>query len=291
MSDHKQHDRLMRFIGLAGVDTRENDTAQRWGRALEWPLLIFAFWILIDWYHKTADVEGVGFIPLSDWTVWSFFAAELTLMLWLVDRPVRYLKQNWLSLVIVLVGIPLTIQAVEFNSGILRSLRLLLFFGILFRLSADLRSVLGRHNLGITLMVAFGFLVLAAFLISGLDPAFENPVDGFWWAWVTMTTVGYGDLVPTTLEGRIVGMLLILVGIAIFSLLTASFSVFFIEKGEREMVDREQATLLKIQLLEARLERIESQLHTAVSALQRMETLEAEKRAPKQHPPAGSDPT
>lgn len=285
MSDHKQHDKLMRFIGLAGVDPRENETAQRWGRALEWPLLILAFWILIDWYHQTSGTGNASYLPLSDWIIWGFFAAELTLMLWLVDSPARYLKQNWLSLFIVLVGIPLTIQAVAFNSGILRSLRLLLFFGILFRLSADLRSVLGRHNLGITLMVAFGFLVLSAFLISGLDPAFKNPVDGFWWAWVTMTTVGYGDLVPTTLEGRLVGMLLILVGVALFSLLTASFSVFFIERDEKEMVDREQATLLKIQMLEARLERIESQLHTAVSALQRMETLEADRRAPKrQHP-------
>ena len=288
MSDHKQHDKLMRFIGLAGVDPRESETAQRWGRALEWPLLILAFWILIDWYHQTSGTGNASYLPLSDWIIWGFFAAELTLMLWLVDSPTRYLKQNWLSLFIVLAGIPLTIEAVAFNSGILRTLRLLLFFGILFRLSSDLRSVLGRHNLGITLMVAFGFLVLSAFLISGLDPAFENPVDGFWWAWVTMTTVGYGDLVPTTLEGRVVGMLLILVGIALFSLLTASFSVFFIEKDEKEMVDREQATLLKIQMLEARLERIESQLHTAVSALQRMETLEADKRAPsheKQHPP------
>jgi len=285
VSDHKQHDKLMRFIGLAGVDPRENETAQRWGRALEWPLLILAFWILIDWYHQTSGTGNASYLPLSDWIIWGFFAAELTLMLWLVDSPARYLKQNWLSLFIVLVGIPLTIQTVAFNSGILRSLRLLLFFGILFRLSADLRSVLGRHNLGITLIVAFGFLVLSAFLISGLDPAFKNPVDGFWWAWVTMTTVGYGDLVPTTLEGRLVGMLLILVGVALFSLLTASFSVFFIEKDEKEMVDREQATLLKIQMLEARLERIESQLHTAVSALQRMETLEADRRAPKrQHP-------
>lgn len=285
MSDHKQHDRLMRFIGLAGVDARENDAAQRWGRVLEWPLLILAFWILIDWYHQQADVSNQSYLPLSDWVVWSFFATELTLMLWLVDRPGRYLRQNWLSLVIVSVGIPFTIGAVEFNSGILRSLRLLLFLGILIRLSADLRSVLGRHNLGITLLVALGFLILAAFLISGLDPAFKNPVDGFWWAWVTMTTVGYGDLVPTTLEGRIVGMLLILVGIAIFSLLTASFSVFFIERDEKEMVDREQVTLLKIQMLEARLERIENQLHTAISALERMETLEADKRAPKRHTP------
>lgn len=287
MSEHQRHDKLMRFIGLAGVDPRENETAQRWGRSLEWPLLVLAFWILIDWYSQISGNMGTSYLPLSNWTIWGVFAVELTLMLWLVDNPVRHLKQNWLSLLIVIIGIPLTLDAVSFNAVSLRALRLLLFFGILFRLSADLRSVLGRHNLGVTLLVALGFLVLAAFLISGLDPAFKNPVDGFWWAWVTMTTVGYGDLVPTTIEGRLVGMVLILVGIAIFSMLTASFSVFFIEKDERDMVDREQTTLRKIQMLEARLERIENQLHTAVSALERMETLEAQRREP--HKPSSDE--
>lgn len=287
MSEHQRHDKLMRFIGLAGVDPRENETAQRWGRSLEWPLLVLAFWILIDWYSQISGNMGTSYLPLSNWTIWGVFAVELTLMLWLVDNPVRHLEQNWLSLLIVIIGIPLTLDAISFNAVSLRALRLLLFFGILFRLSADLRSVLGRHNLGVTLLVALGFLVLAAFLISGLDPAFKNPVDGFWWAWVTMTTVGYGDLVPTTIEGRLVGMVLILVGIAIFSMLTASFSVFFIEKDERDMVDREQTTLRKIQMLEARLERIENQLHTAVSALERMETLEAQRREP--HKPSSDE--
>jgi voltage-gated potassium channel len=133
----------------------------------------------------------------------------------------------------------------------------------------------------VTLTIALGFLILAAFLISGLDPAFEDPIDGFWWAWVTMTTVGYGDLVPTTLEGRIVGMLLILVGIAIFSMLTASFSVFFIEKEEEEKNDREDAVLRRLQLLEARLERIELNLNKAVTSLEQIQTLESEKRSPK----------
>lgn len=286
MTQLYQHNRLMRILGLAGVDPRENDRAKHAGRILEWPLLFLAFWILIDWYHREAGVDSPSFLPLSNWVIWFFFAAELTLMSWLADQPLRYIRQNWMSLLIVVIGIPLTAQLIMVNPGALRALRLVLFFGILLRLSSDLRSVLGRHNLGITLLVAFGFLILSAFLISGLDPAFKDPIDGFWWAWVTMTTVGYGDLVPTTFEGRVVGMLLILVGVGLFSLLTASFSAFFIEKGEKDLVEREQNALLKIQMLEARLERIENQLHTAVSYLERLETLQADRRAP--NPPTDS---
>lgn len=280
MTDLYQHTRLMRILGLAGVDPRECERAKKAGRFFEWPLLFLAFWILIDWYHREAGIDSPSLLPLSNWVIWSLFTAELTLMSWLTDQPLRYIKQNWMSLFIVLIGIPLTVDLISVNPGALRALRLVILFGILLRLSSDLRSVLGRHNLGITLLVAFGFLVLAAFLISGLDPAFKDPIDGFWWAWVTMTTVGYGDLVPTTIEGRVVGMLLILVGVGIFSLLTASFSAFFIEKGEKDLVEKEHNALLKIQMLEARLERIENQLHTAVSALERLETLQADRRAP-----------
>jgi voltage-gated potassium channel len=128
-------------------------------------------------------------------------------------------------------------------------------------------------------------LILAAFLISGLDPAFENPIDGFWWAWVTMTTVGYGDLVPTTIEGRIVGMLLILVGIAIFSMLTASFSVFFIEKDEQQKTEREETIIRRMTLVEARLERIEANLTKAVASLEQIQTLEANRRQPSTNQP------
>lgn len=292
MNEYRNHKRLMRWIGLEGVDSRENDQAQLWGRRLEWPLMLLAFWILVDWYHRsTNSLAAHPYVDLSDWVIWGFFAFELGLMLFLVDSIARYLRGNWMSLVIVLVGVPLTIDLLPVDVAALRSLRLLLFISIFLRLSGDLRSVLSRHNLGITLGVALGFLILAAFLISGIDPAFKDPIDGFWWAWVTMTTVGYGDLVPTTIEGRLVGMVLILVGIALFSMLTASFSVFFIERDEKEMVDREQDTIRRMQLVEARLERIEAQLQTAVSTLERLETLHAQQRQPKPRDDRVEDPS
>lgn len=283
MTQHSKHNRLMGLVGVQGVDIRENHRAKQWGRIFEWPLLFLAFWILVDWYFQTTHhQEQFAIIGLNDWVIWGFFALDLVVMLSLVDNKLRYLKGNWMSLVIVLTGIPILLNALSLQSGALRSLRLLIFASIFTRLSSDLRSVLGRHNLGVTLAIAFGFLILAAFLISGLDPAFKNPIDGFWWAWVTMTTVGYGDLVPTTLEGRIVGMLLILVGIAIFSMLTASFSVFFIEKEEEEKNDREDAMVRRLQMLEARLERIELNLNKAVTSLEQIQTLEAQKRSPKE---------
>ena len=101
---------------------------------------------------------------------------------------------------------------------------------------------------------------MAGFLIAGLDPAIETPWDGIWWAWVTVTTVGYGDVVPVSTEGRLFASFLILMGIGIFSMLTASFSAFFVSRDEKMVIQREQQILAKLELIEMRLHKIEKEV-------------------------------
>lgn len=268
--EYSKHTALMRFVGLGGIDQLENETAQTWGRRLEAPMVIAAIWILVDWYLSAKGVSHPYLTLISDWLIWFVFALELVLMLLLVDDRIRYLKQNWMSPLIVLAGLPVLWGVHTFYAGILRTLRLALTIGILFRVSKDTRVLLSRHNLGATLLIYFVFLVIAGLLISGIDPAFETPVDGLWWAWVTVTTVGYGDLVPTTTEGRIFGSLLILIGLAMFSMLTASFSAFFIEQDEREITRKEMENIARIERLENRLQNIEEKLEKTLSSIERI---------------------
>ncbi|SEF70650.1 potassium channel family protein [Marinobacterium lutimaris] len=286
MSDrYRQHNRLMHWIGLGGVGSHENARAQRWGKRMEWPMLALVFWIVLDWYLKAKGMGSPQLTMLTDWFTWLCFTAEMAVMLSLVDDRRRYLRRNWLNLLIILTGIPVLLGAQFFYTGMLRGLRLLIMVSILFKVSQDLRLILSRHQLGKTMGIAFLFLVMSGFLISGIDPAFNGPLDGIWWAWVTMTTVGYGDLVPSTTEGRLFGMVLILLGLGLFSMLTASFSVFFIERDEQEMVEKEDQNIKRINQLEARLDRIEHHLARAVTTLERLEALEARERAPKNEPP------
>jgi voltage-gated potassium channel len=102
----------------------------------------------------------------------------------------------------------------------------------------------------VTFVIAFGAGVLVTIVDSKDFPTLE---DGIWWAIVTLGTVGYGDLVPTTTTGRIVGSLVIIFGVTFISLLTATVTSAFVsaEQSEARAVEiaREEAAEAEMRLL------------------------------------------
>jgi voltage-gated potassium channel len=95
---------------------------------------------------------------------------------------------------------------------------------------------------GVTFVIALGAGVLVRLLDSEDFPTLE---DGIWWAIVTLGTVGYGDLVPTTTTGRIVGSVVIIFGVTFISFLTATVTSAFVSAEQSEAraaaVEREEA--------------------------------------------------
>ena len=82
-----------------------------------------------------------------------------------------------------------------------------------------------RRSLGYILIIALVVTFIAGLLLYIIDSNIHSPLDGIWSAWVTMTHVGFGDVVPTSFFGRLLAAALILFGLAVFSLFTASLSV------------------------------------------------------------------
>ncbi|MFZ2405332.1 MAG: potassium channel family protein [Methylobacter sp.] len=86
-------------------------------------------------------------------------------------------------------------------------------------------------HLGYLVLLAVMVTLVAGLLLFLIDPNIESPFDGIWSAWVTMTHVGFGDVVPVSFLGRLLAAGLILFGLILFSLFTAVVSVALIGRN------------------------------------------------------------
>ena len=108
----------------------------------------------------------------------------------------------------------------------------------------------------------------AGLLVTVVDREnFPSIGSGLWWAVQTVTTVGYGDDVPTNLAGRLVAVLVMLLGIGFLTIITASITSTFVSRSRRERTpsDAETAMANQFRRLDSRLERIEAALSRSSS--------------------------
>lgn len=247
------------LLGLAGVEKTENATAKKWAKYLELPMIVVAFAVLLQWITREQVPLSKSNLFIYDWVIWFVFVLETVSLTLVVTNKKRYLINNWMNLVIISSGV-LLIWEFDSHLAILRGLRILLLFGLLTHLSKTWKEVLARNQLGYTLLVSFLIVFISGALVAGFDPAVENIWDGVWWAWVTITTVGYGDIVPTSHLGKLFGSFLILLGIGLFALLTANISAFLIGRDE----DKEQLDILnKLDNIEKRLDKIVKKINVS----------------------------
>jgi len=94
-----------------------------------------------------------------------------------------------------------------------------------------LNDLRGKRSLVYLLILAFAVAIASGLILYIIDPNIHSLFDGIWSAWVTMTHVGFGDVVPTSFLGRLLSATLILFGLALFSLFTAILSVTLIGKN------------------------------------------------------------
>jgi len=122
---------------------------------------------------------------------------------------------------------------------------------------------------GATIVIATVSTVLtvgAGLLMTVVDTDnFPSIGSGLWWAVQTVTTVGYGDDVPANLTGRLVAVLVMLLGIAFLTVITASITGTFVSRSRHEPSEAETAMAEQLRQLDNRLERIEAALSRSSS--------------------------
>lgn len=195
--------------------------------------------LIIETEAKSDFWQDLAFA--ANWAIWAVFVAELAFILTVAPRKGAALRAHWLDELVVVVTVPLF-------GKFLASLRLVRLARLLrlLRLGAILGRTLQREREFASAQV-FRFIALLTLFIVVIAGAAEATVDrkefpsfwrGIWWAVVTVTTVGYGDITPKTVQGRIVAVVVMLFGIGFLSVLTATIASRFVQTdtGSDEMV-------------------------------------------------------
>jgi voltage-gated potassium channel len=230
-------------------------TSETWERRTDWPMTALAvvFLAAYAWPILDADIgSGVaatlGGVSAAIWVVFGF---DYVARVWLAERRLSYVRRHWFD-------IPLLVLPMLRPLRALRAVVAVQRFG---RQAA--MSVRGSA----LLFVAAGVpVVLFVACVAMLDAERTDPDanittfgDAIWWACTTVTTVGYGDRYPVTTEGRLVAVALMLAGIALVGVVTASLASWFVEKLS-DVQEAEQRTQTDLDLLRAEIRALREEL-------------------------------
>jgi len=185
--------------------------------------------VLISMTGTMQDLEPVWVHRIEQMEYWVtvFFAIEIIARCYSARNMRAYLFSMYGIVDLVSVLPMLLIGDPNLAIRLLRILRLLKLVRYLRAMRLFISSM--RDTLEMLIMVFGGIAlgaVLAGNVIYTIEPeTFTSAFDGAWWGIVTMTTVGYGDVVPQTLAGRAVAVVLMVIGICMFAAVTAVVSV------------------------------------------------------------------
>ncbi|APS84073.1 hypothetical protein AVM71_13715 [Piscirickettsia salmonis] len=120
-------------------------------------------------------------------------------------------------------------------------------------------------------MVFLIVTVLSGILEAYIDPQVNSVIAGIWWAFQAVTTVGYGDIVPSSVIGKFFSVGLMLIGIGLFSLVSSNLTAYFIDRGQAQKRNKPEKKLRK-QLAEINqrlvsLEKMSNEIITKLNSL------------------------
>lgn len=221
----------------AGHESGEARRA-RWERAGNWPLTLAAVLFLVAYAWPVLDPDlAEGWMlacRVVTWVAWAAFVVDYLVRLRLSEDRRRYVLTHVFDLAVVVLPVLRP----------LRLLRLVTLLSVLNRYAGS--SLRGRVALYVGGATSLVILVAA---LAVLDAERGRPGatigsfgDALWWAATTVTTVGYGDHYPVTTTGRFVAAGLMVCGVALIGVVTASFASWLIERVTEVEEESEAAT-------------------------------------------------
>ncbi|MCL2516052.1 MAG: potassium channel family protein [Microbacteriaceae bacterium] len=233
-------------------------TQDRWRKWTEWPLVGLAVVFLISYsWEVIGDLHGPArhIAEVVEWVSWAAFAVDYIVNLLLAGpRRWRWFYTHLLDLAIV--ALPILRP--------LRLVRLAAAFTVLQRRAST--TLRGRVILfaGVAAALLLYVAALAELDAERVRGNIKTIGDALWWAIVTITTVGYGDVHPVTLVGKLVGVCVMLGGIALIGVVTATLASWIIERiSAEEAAEERLITAVEFQELRDEIRALRSELRQA----------------------------
>jgi voltage-gated potassium channel len=192
-----------------------------WNESLTLLALVFLMAYSYPAFVSEVSPRIQSLIDVAQWICWGAFVFDLLLGIANAKNKKEYLLKH-----------PL-----EIASSLLPFLRPLRLMRVISFGGLAIQKVAIGRQFAITLKVAITTLFVAYIsavqitiserMVEGSN--IKNFADGLWWAMTTVTTVGYGDKFPVTTEGRILAVALMIMGISLVGVITASVAAWFVK--------------------------------------------------------------
>jgi voltage-gated potassium channel len=225
--DRREERRRQAIAGVKPSGGR-NDLVDHIERVTKYPMALLGMaWLVIGIVVVTADVNGSASILLVGtlFALWAILLAEYLVRLVITPDRRGYLRRRWVE--------PATVAVPPLQGWRLVGIEKMT---LLVR-EGELRveAILRHHSLFRVLIAATATLFLGAWLVllfeeNAKGSNIHTYPDALWWAIVTVTTVGYGDRYPATEGGRAVAVILMLLGIGLIGVLTATVASLFVKE-------------------------------------------------------------
>jgi len=236
---------------------RSQDAYDRFSAAVDIPLTVITIaWLPVLIIPLITPVHGAvaETFAVIDYMVWALFVLEYLIKLYLSPSRAHFFKTHILDLLIVAVPFfrPLRVTRLA------RLARLARIGVVLARGIGRAKELLSHKGLHFVLLTVAMIIFASAGLVMVAERSapggnIHNFGQGLWWAVVTVTTVGYGDHYPVTAFGQGVAVVLMIVGISLIGVLTATVASYFVGQDlDRDKTDR---AMLKAELEQSRADR------------------------------------
>ena len=225
------------WLGLNGVPPGERNVVYLFERRVGPVMVAIALLAIPAFYLEDLQPDraqrSVG--AFIDLFIFGAFLVETLIMLAVCQQRWRYLAYNWLN-VLIIVASGLALAGLDSTwIPLVRLLRATYVSLAFTQLLAYLRRTITANAFPYAFSLGLGAVLLAGLGFYWLEPTVHSYETGLWLAFTTAATVGYGDYVPTSASARLLAVAVVIVGYAVFSLITASIAAFFIGESERRL--------------------------------------------------------